>query len=254
MIPNIFNIKNRIILIFRQKGLKILIKQVLLDIRKTFEIWKLKLKIKSFHRNYSLLELIQFIFSVKPEYLAISQNKYEIYNAIKILHEIKPQIFLEIGTKAGGTLFLFSIISSKNSKILSVDLPGGAFGGGYEEWKIPIYRTFARPTQQMYLIRDDSHKESTRKKVEQLLDSKKLDFLFIDGDHTYEGVKEDFEMYSPFVKSGGIIVFHDIVVHREDLNCSVNEFWDEIKLKYKYEEIVHDRNQGKWGIGIIYVN
>lgn len=34
--------------------------------------------------------------------------------------------------------------------------------------------------------------------------------LFIDGDHSYEASKLDFESWSPFVVTGGIIVFHDI--------------------------------------------
>jgi hypothetical protein len=33
--------------------------------------------------------------------------------------------------------------------------------------------------------------------------------LFIDGDHRYEGVRRDFEMYSPLVGAGGLIAFHD---------------------------------------------
>jgi predicted O-methyltransferase YrrM len=36
-----------------------------------------------------------------------------------------------------------------------------------------------------------------------------FDFLFIDGDHSYEGCRKDWDIYSPFVRSGGIIVFHD---------------------------------------------
>jgi len=34
-------------------------------------------------------------------------------------------------------------------------------------------------------------------------------FLFIDGDHSYEGVKADFEAWSPYVVVGGIVAFHD---------------------------------------------
>jgi len=41
--------------------------------------------------------------------------------------------------------------------------------------------------------------------VRGILGSRKLDFLFIDGDHSYEGVRRDFEMYSPLVREGGII-------------------------------------------------
>jgi len=37
----------------------------------------------------------------------------------------------------------------------------------------------------------------------------KIDFLFIDADHSYEGVKADFEAWSPKVKEDGIIAFHD---------------------------------------------
>jgi len=37
----------------------------------------------------------------------------------------------------------------------------------------------------------------------------KIDFLFIDGDHSYEGVKKDFELYSSIVNDNGIIVIHD---------------------------------------------
>lgn len=37
----------------------------------------------------------------------------------------------------------------------------------------------------------------------------KIDFLFIDGDHSYEGVKTDFELYSKLLVDNGIIVIHD---------------------------------------------
>lgn len=36
-----------------------------------------------------------------------------------------------------------------------------------------------------------------------------IDLLFIDGDHTYEGVKRDWELFVPFVRPFGIVVFHD---------------------------------------------
>ncbi len=33
--------------------------------------------------------------------------------------------------------------------------------------------------------------------------------LFIDADHSYEGVKQDFELWSPLVEPGGLVLFHD---------------------------------------------
>jgi predicted O-methyltransferase YrrM len=37
----------------------------------------------------------------------------------------------------------------------------------------------------------------------------KIDFLFIDGDHSYEAVKRDFNLYFDFIRPGGTIVLHD---------------------------------------------
>src|SRR3990167_10654666 len=34
-------------------------------------------------------------------------------------------------------------------------------------------------------------------------------FLWIDGDHSYEGATQDFERYAPHVVEGGVIAFHD---------------------------------------------
>jgi len=37
----------------------------------------------------------------------------------------------------------------------------------------------------------------------------KIDFLYIDGDHSYEGVKLDFELYSTILSDNGVIIIHD---------------------------------------------
>ena len=105
----------------------------------------------------------------------------------------------------------------------------------------------------MKLLRADSHNPNTLKQVKNLLKKKMVDFLFIDGDHTYEGVKRDFEMYSPLVKEGGIVAFHDIVKHTVESGCEVNKFWDEIKHDYESIELIGDKKQTSAGIGIIYL-
>jgi len=255
IIHTILRVIHRILIIIENKFPTKAISKVLKRIRVIYEISALKLRIRILKiKKPTLFGLVQFVFNTNPEYLRISQNQVEIYRLLKYLEKnnIKPEKFLEIGTCGGGTLFLFCRIASKNAKIISVDLPGGVHGGGYPEWKIPIYKKFVNTTQELHLIRADSHKESTKKDIEKLLDSKKLDVLLIDGDHTYEGVKKDFKMYSPLVKKGGLIIFHDIIVHDPSLNCYVNDLWNEIKKDYKHLEIVDDWNQGYWGIGVLY--
>lgn len=114
------------------------------------------------------------------------------------------------------------------------------------------YKSFASQRQKIHLIQADSHNPSTIKVVKDILYGRKIDFLFIDGDHSYEGVKKDFQVYGKFVKHGGIIAFHDIVLHPPETGCEVNNFWLEVSDKYKTLEIIKNRNQ-KWaGIGIIF--
>ncbi len=45
-----------------------------------------------------------------------------------------------------------------------------------------------------------------------------IDLLFIDGDHSYEGVRRDWELFSPHVRPFGVIVFHDTTweLHKGD--------------------------------------
>jgi predicted O-methyltransferase YrrM len=184
-----------------------------------------------------------FRVSIKP-----AQVKYEIAKLLEIVVELKPKVVLEIGTAGGGTLFLFTRVADPEAKIISIDLLGG-----YPRWKIPLYKSFSKEKQKIYLLRRDSHDPQTLEEVKRILGNEEVDFLFIDGDHTYEGVKRDFEMYSPLMRKGGIIAFHDICPHPSETECEIDRFWNEIKHGYKYAEIVEDWSQ-KWaGIGVLYV-
>jgi len=100
------------------------------------------------------------------------------------------------------------------------------------------------------LLWGNSHNFPTVSKVRSLFKDG-LDLLFIDGDHSYIGVKQDFENYSPMVKNGGLIILHDICKHPEELNCHVDKFWHKIKQGKKYLEIIENPKQGWGGIGII---
>ena len=192
-------------------------------------------------------------FRFRPWTIKPAQIREEITELVKVLAKRKPKLLLEIGTARGGTLFLFTRVSSSDALIISVDLPGGLFGGGYPERKKLFYESFVIHKQKMHLIRADSHALSTLNMVENILEGRKLDFLFIDGDHTYKGVKTDFEIYSKLVGKGGIIAFHDVCPHPPQTGCEVNLFWREIKDKYEYIEIVRDWKQGWAGIGVLYV-
>jgi len=99
------------------------------------------------------------------------------------------------------------------------------------------------------VIRGDSHSEEVSARVKHITQS--LDVLFIDGDHTYEGVKHDFLSYSPLIRRGGIVAFHDIAEHPEKAGGDVPRFWNALKASYRHEEIIKNPEQG-WGIGVLY--
>lgn len=82
-----------------------------------------------------------------------------------------------------------------------------------------------------------------------------FDLIFIDGDHSYLGVKNDYEISK---NSGKIFVFHDIV---NDVCPGVVQFWKELKNdesdKYEfvefteqYEDVWNNTNQKFLGIGV----
>ena len=103
------------------------------------------------------------------------------------------------------------------------------------------------------MIREDSHSQKAVDAVRKALNGKKLDFIFIDGDHTYEGAKKDFKLYRHFVRKGGVIGFHDIVIHTKESGCDVYKFWNEIKKKYRHKEIVHGWGKKMGGIGLLFL-
>ncbi|MFX1239729.1 MAG: O-methyltransferase [Promethearchaeota archaeon] len=220
-------------------------------------LFKLVIRIKNISlRNYKIDDLVDFtLLQKKKKILNLQQTRSEIIQLLKMVKKSNPKYILEIGTLDGGTLFLFSRIARNDALLLSIDLPKGKIGGPgskwrvYSDWRIHIIKQFSHVNQRLELIRADSHDNTTLHRIKQILKGKKLDFIFIDADHSFNGVKKDFEMYSPLLKKGGLIAFHDIVPTPHGEN--VYKFWETIKKNFDFEEIIEDRNQKAGGIGIL---
>jgi predicted O-methyltransferase YrrM len=194
-------------------------------------------------------ELIACRFNYSNGFLKPFQLQEELACLLEDVRRLDPQTVVEIGTAAGGTLYLWTRLARADALIVSIDLPGGQFGGGYIPLRTPLYRRFARERQTLHLIRADSHAISTRERLTNLLNGPAIDFLFIDADHTYEGIKRDWEMYSPLVRRGGVIAVHDIAANYETFE--VKKFWDEIKSGFSWKEYAVDP-KGRYGIGVLF--
>ena len=178
------------------------------------------------------------------------QRRPEILGLAERLRELSPRVIVEIGTFKGGTLFVFCRVAREVRRVVSIDLPGGEYGGGFDARRQRLYRQFLadRPEARMEFLRADSHAPETLGALEGLLGRAPIDFLYIDGDHTYDGVRLDFELYGPLVRKGGMIAFHDI--RTRDAGYGVPDFWSEVKGSYAYEELV-DPESTNMGIGIL---
>lgn len=180
------------------------------------------------------------------------QRQWELTRLIGFVRRLRPAVVVEIGTFKGGTLFCWGQVAQPAAMLISVDLPNGAWGGGYGEDDCERFRRFLQPHQSLHCLRRDSHLGVTRDEIVNILDGRPIDFLHLDGDHTYDGVKADFELYSGLVRRGGLMAFHDIVVNTTYPDCRVHEFWRQIRRAYRSYELVDRDGFNTWGgIGVL---
>jgi predicted O-methyltransferase YrrM len=198
-------------------------------------------------------QLVEFGSSTVGGIIKSLQVKEEIKELLELVKKHGVNSMIEIGTYNGGTLFFFTHVVSNNALIISIDYPDIRFGGGYGNWRTKLYESFRLKGQYLHLVNANSHNSRTLHKVNAILNNSRVDFIFIDGDHSYDGVKKDFEMYSSLLANDGMIAFHDIVEHPKETGCEVSKFWNEVKYntEYKSVEIIHDSKQTSCGIGVL---
>lgn len=179
-----------------------------------------------------------------------AMQKWEELSAlVKEVDELAPKVIVEIGVGKGGTSWCWSKLSSVQ-KLISIDLPNGPWGGGPDGLSIDYIQLNKSPQCSFTYIPADSQAESTMNAVLTLLAGSPIDFLLVDGDHSHEGVKADYDKYSPLVRVGGLIALHDICEHDPAQDCHVDKFWAEIKKVSQYAEIIGEPKT--WGgCGII---
>jgi predicted O-methyltransferase YrrM len=187
--------------------------------------------------------------------IAPNQNRSEILALLERLAQRPPALLCEIGSAEGGTLFLFARVARPDARLLSIDL-------GNARERSERFGLLVRPGQRLTCLEGDSHGERVIGQFREWLGADRLDFLFIDGDHTVEGVGRDFAIYGPAVRPGGLVAFHDIVPdfrtrYGVDTGADaggVPAFWHDFKPRYPGAvELVEHRLQDGRGIGLVEV-
>ncbi|MCI0709842.1 MAG: class I SAM-dependent methyltransferase [Chloroflexi bacterium] len=204
----------------------------------------------------SIDEILDHPLLCKAGTFRVAQKKVEISALLDLLKGRDIKTVCEVGTYRGGTIFLFSQVASPLAKLISIDL-------NMPRDRQRAIQNLVNHQQELAIIRGNSHQIETLEQVNRILKAQPVDFLFIDGDHSYSGVKKDFELYSPLVRTGGLITFHDIcpdfytrhAVTTNAYSGDVPQFWDELKTKYptkRFREFIEDKEQDGYGIGVLY--
>jgi predicted O-methyltransferase YrrM len=179
-----------------------------------------------------------------------NQKEEEILWLLDRLADAPPRVVLEIGTDRGGTLFLWTRVAADDALLVTLDLRKMVGRLGRLSPFALVRTRFARGRQRVELLDDvDSQDPVTADRVRRLLGGRPVDFLFIDGDHRYEGVRRDFELYEPLVGPGGIVAFHDVSPRSTSDTAGTARFWGELKAAHATEERVADGGPG-YGIGV----
>ncbi len=125
---------------------------------------------------------------------------------------------LEIGSRGGATLQAMASVAKPGARICSIDLPSSDETGEQLTQAILELRTQGYDAE-VHL--GDSHAPIAKQWAELRAP---FDFVFVDGDHTYEGVKQDWQWYGPLGKT---VALHDI--NLDENAHGVPRAWSEVK-------------------------
>jgi Methyltransferase domain len=148
--------------------------------------------------------------------------------------------FIEIGSAWGASFHLWGTLV--HGKKISVDAMPNSVPYQYpditQEQLLLRNAKWSTHFDNVHSVLADAHANSTVDTVRTILAGDKVDWLYIDAEHSYESAQTEFDLYKQFVRPGGYIGFHDIQLLtcdgvRGGPGCGL--FWNELRDSEKYE-------------------
>lgn len=158
---------------------------------------------------------------------------------------LKPRRYVELGVHNGMSYLSacrFSEHLNLGTQCVAVDSWEGDPHAGFHAQS--VFDSFKQALAEKYP--DQIFIKGYFDEAAKLFEEGSIDLLHIDGFHSYEAVKHDFETWLSKLSSRGVMIFHDTNVHERDFG--VWRFWAEVSDTYPHVEIYHGH-----GLGILYV-
>jgi len=169
-----------------------------------------------------------------------------IFFSYDLVRNLKPHRIVELGTYNGYSFFSFCQAVKDgwlDTELYAVDTwKGDNHAGFYDE---SIFENVDRICKDIYGGLKITLLRKTFDEAIDGFDDESIDILHIDGYHTYEAVKHDFESWLGKVKKNGIVFLHDTAEVRDDFG--VYKLWGDLKKEYETLEFYHSH-----GLGILF--
>lgn len=187
-------------------------------------------------------DILNQSLAINTRYFAPSAWWQHVPIAHWITLAMQPEKIVELGTHYGVSFFAFCEAAeahSVNTFTYAIDTWKGDEQAGF--YSDEIFTHVLEHWEKHHKARSALIR-STFEEASHKFPNQSLDLVHIDGLHTYEAVKSDFESWYPKLKPEGVILFHDINVRHGDFG--VWKLWEEIKQEHQTYEIDNGHGLG----------